>query len=289
MNAPSTIEALVLIALALAPGYVFTRTITRVISQVEEPPDLRFLVTTITWGLLIHAILLLLPRWWWPNQIPKSSEILDFYFNKSLPNHAEDVGLWALVAIAFIPWLLGWATAQVLARTWFDAEIMDKFEFSIVKRTPTAWQYVTNKERSAFVVVYLKDGRSVGGCYSSKSFTSNNPRHGDIYLESRCRLNDENEFQYGVAYSEGVWIAHDVISHVEFLSKDFEFPASDADSTVANSAASSDTRASLESSTSSKAGPERRTRASAKRLIEAAAAAAFVQAIWRMMSRLNRT
>jgi hypothetical protein len=37
MDVPSTVEALVVIALVLAPGYVFTRTITRVISQVEEP------------------------------------------------------------------------------------------------------------------------------------------------------------------------------------------------------------------------------------------------------------
>src|SRR4051812_21205462 len=102
MDVPSTVEALVVVALVLTPGYVFTRTITRVISQVEEPPDLRFLVTTITWGLLIHAVLLLLP--WWPDDwMPTSGQVLDFYLSKSLPAHAQDVARWAVVTVAIIP------------------------------------------------------------------------------------------------------------------------------------------------------------------------------------------
>jgi hypothetical protein len=271
MDVPSTVEALVVAALVIAPGYVFTRTITRVISQVEEPPDLRFLMTTITWGLAIHALLLLSP--WWPQQIPRTDQVLDFYLDKSLPAHAADIARWAVVSLAVVPWVLGQITARVIAIPWIDTKILDWLEFSIVDRTPTAWQYVLNKERSAYVLVFLKDGRVIGGCYTNKSFASNNPRHGDIYLETRCHLNDANEFQYGVLHSAGVWIAHDVISHVEFR-RDVEFPTSGPDSTTCSEPTD---RPETKSRFGGKGAP-------AKRFI--ATAAAFLQTIWRVINRL---
>lgn len=53
---PTTLEALVIVALVLSPGYVFTQIARRLIAHVPEPTDLRFLLTIITLGTFIQAI-----------------------------------------------------------------------------------------------------------------------------------------------------------------------------------------------------------------------------------------
>ena len=275
MAVPSTIQALIILALVLAPGYVFTRTIARVTSEVEEPPDLRFLVTVTIWGLVIHGLLLLVSDWlpWWPRWIPQSQEILNYYSTKLLLTRAEDVALWALFSLALIPWALGQLTARIVGIEWIDKNIMDRLDLSIVQRTPTAWQYVINKEESAYALVFLKDGRVIGGCYTKNSFASANPKHGDLYLETRCQLNDAYEFQYGIPHSKGIWIAHDVISHVEFR-EDVEFPTAKPESAVVTASGTG-----TESTDHTTPRPKRGTRATTKRLAETAAATARTQAL----------
>ena len=52
---PSTIQALVILALALVPGFLFMLTLQRSVSNIETS-ELRFLLTTIATGLLIHGL-----------------------------------------------------------------------------------------------------------------------------------------------------------------------------------------------------------------------------------------
>ena len=48
---PSTVQALVILALALVPGFLFMLTLQRSVSNIETS-ELRFLLTTIATGLL---------------------------------------------------------------------------------------------------------------------------------------------------------------------------------------------------------------------------------------------
>lgn len=54
---PTTIEALVIIALVISSGYVFAKLAGDVIAFGSEQSDLHFLLPTITYGTIIHIVM----------------------------------------------------------------------------------------------------------------------------------------------------------------------------------------------------------------------------------------
>lgn len=53
---PTSIEALLIIALILSPGYLFTTTVRRSVAYAWETSELRLVLTTITAGTLIQLL-----------------------------------------------------------------------------------------------------------------------------------------------------------------------------------------------------------------------------------------
>jgi len=51
---PTTIEALIVIALVISPGYICVRFARDVISLSRDSGDIRFLLPAITCGTLVH-------------------------------------------------------------------------------------------------------------------------------------------------------------------------------------------------------------------------------------------
>lgn len=83
---PTTIEALILIALVISPGYVCARFARDVISLTRDPGDLRFLLPAIACGTLVHIVI-----------FPWSIQILDYYRHGILRDHSLEVVVWGLV------------------------------------------------------------------------------------------------------------------------------------------------------------------------------------------------
>jgi hypothetical protein len=51
---PTTVEALLILAIALTPRFLFTLVITRTIAHLETS-DLRFMLTIVGMGIVVHG------------------------------------------------------------------------------------------------------------------------------------------------------------------------------------------------------------------------------------------
>lgn len=203
---PTTIEALVIVALVLSPGYIFTQVARRVIAHVEEPTDVRFLFTVIAAGTAIHGLM-----------FPLTSYVLDYYVARTLPQHRWAVFFWAIIVAFVVPVVLGVVVGRMTLWRWVES-LLDKIGLGYVDRMPSAWDFVMRQRRPDYVRIHLKDGGGVvGGAFGDRSFGSLDPKRADIYLERAWQLDDDGIFRQPIADSHGLWVAHDVMAYVHFL------------------------------------------------------------------------
>jgi hypothetical protein len=169
---PTTIEALVIVALILSPGYVFAQIARRFIAHVPESTDVRFLLTIITLGTLIQAVAF--PFW--------TSRIVDFYLNDQIRRHDGEVFVWSVVVCFVLPLALGLLIGSLTLWTPVDA-VLDKIGLGYVARMPSAWDYIVREPRGSYVRVHFKDGRQpIGGVFGERSVASLDPKRTDLYF-----------------------------------------------------------------------------------------------------------
>ena len=203
---PSTIEALVIVALVLAPGYVLALIASAVIAFVQtDRSDLSALLPTITCGSFVHAVL-----------SPWTLRVLGFYEDRTLADHSTELVLWGVILVLIVPAVLGILAGQILSIDAVD-RVLDKIGLGYIDRMPSAWDYVMRKDESAFVRAYLEDGTVVGGAFSARSFGSMTPGKGDLYLEQAWELDEQNEFVRPLKGTTGIWIAHSSLDRIEFF------------------------------------------------------------------------
>lgn len=200
---PTTIEALIIIALVLSPGFVFARVASGVIAFAREPGDVRFLLPTITCGTFVHIVL----SWW-------TVRIVEFYRDDALGDHPLQVVFWGFVLVFAAPAFLGVCAGQI-ANLRIVNDWLDVIGLGYVDRMPSAWDYMIRSDRPGFARVHLKDGRSIGGVFFDQSFASTTPERADLFLEELWQLDDKGAFVAPLPETQGVWIAHDVMEYVE--------------------------------------------------------------------------
>ena len=217
---PTTIEALVIIALVLSPGYIFTQVTRRLIAHIPESTDLRLLLTIITYGTVIQA--LAFPLW--------TNRILGFYLDDRLRQHQSETFLWAIGVCLLLPVALGLLLGWLIQTAPVEA-VLSRIGLGFVDRTPSAWDYAMDQPEGSWVKVRLKDdGGEIAGLFGRLSFASLDPNRADVYFEQVWRLDGFGTFVEPVPGSEGVWIAHDVIASIEFLSRPEETDGAAGDS-----------------------------------------------------------
>lgn len=202
---PTTIEALVIVALVLSPGLIFTQIARRVIAHVEEPTDVRFLLTIITAGTAIHALV-----------FPWTIRIADFYLGDHLRSHRWEAFGWAVVAVFLVPLGLGIVVGRLAVRPGIE-RALDYIGLGYIDRMPSAWDYVMRQRHPYHVRIHLKDGGVIGGVFANQSFGSLNPRRTDVYLEEAWQFDEDGNLRQAVPNSRGLWISHEVVSHVQFF------------------------------------------------------------------------
>jgi hypothetical protein len=190
---PTTLEALVIVALVLAPGYVFSLFAGEVIAFARrEQTDTSALLPTITCGTIVHAVL-----------SPWTLRVLDYYRSDTLSAHDGELVLWGTSLVLVIPALLGVATGQVSNIDMVD-QLLDKIGLGYIDRMPSAWDYVLRKEEPAFVRVYMTNGQLIAGAFSSQSFASTTPGRADICLEEAWEKDADGKLIRPIAGSSGV-------------------------------------------------------------------------------------
>lgn len=206
MALPTTIEAVVIIALIFVPGFIFVQLIRRAIAHFPESVDARHFVAILAAGMFLHVLIYPISTRW----------IVSWYLSDSLQENLTAVWLWLVLAIFVWPVVLGMATALLIPKPWID-RLLDRVGLGYIDRIPTAWDYSVLPEEGSWVKVYLRDETMIAGIFGARSFASLYSRQQDIYLEVVYNVDDLSNFTNPKVDNVGVWIAQDVISHIEFF------------------------------------------------------------------------
>jgi hypothetical protein len=172
---PTSVDSLLIIALVLTPGFIFTLIVTRTVANLIVS-ELRFLLTIVSMGIVIHGLL-----------FPWTVRIASFYTRHALLDHRWQLYAWGVITILVTPIALG------LLVSWFSRwrpidAALEHIGFSYIDRLPSAWEFITLQRQSAYVRVHLTDGRGkIGGVYSQRSFASIEPAHGDLFIQEVWR------------------------------------------------------------------------------------------------------
>lgn len=83
--------------------------------------------------------------------------------------------------------------------------------------SPTAWDCFFEQREFVWVLCHLKDGRMVGGKYSSGSSTSSYPYPQDIYIEEMWRTDDTGRFTERVPQTRGLLVRAEDCLFIEFF------------------------------------------------------------------------
>lgn len=204
---PTSIEALLVIALVLSPGYLFTTVVRRSVAYAWETSELRLVLTTITAGTLIQLL----------GSPLGTITIINHYFAGTLMHNLSDLLVWALLVCVTLPVLSGAFFGWLIARTPVD-HVLEKFGLGFYDRTPSAWDYAAQEHDGVWVRIHLKDNQGIiAGKFGQDSFASLDPKRPDIYLQEAWLVDEHGNFVKPIVDSLGVWVAHDVMAYAHFL------------------------------------------------------------------------
>lgn len=204
---PTSIEALLIIALVLSPGYLFTIVVRRSVAYAWETSELRLVLTTITAGTLIQLL-----------GTPLGTiGIINHYYAGTLMQNLSDLLRWALLVCVVLPVVSGAFLGWLIARPRID-RVLERFGLGFYDRTPSAWDYAAQEHDGVWVRIHLKDNQGIiAGKFGQDSFASLDPKRPDIYLQEAWLVDEHGNFVRPIVDSLGVWVAHDVMAYAHFL------------------------------------------------------------------------
>jgi hypothetical protein len=117
------------------------------------------------------------------------------------------------LALAFVllvfPILLPFGWTWLLRRRWVQAIVQSPYA--------TSWDWYFARRQPVFLLIHLADGSLVGGYWGERSHASSYPEHGDLYLRSVYKVNEEGHFEGPVDGTDGLLIRKDQYSYIELF------------------------------------------------------------------------
>lgn len=141
-----------------------------------------------------------------------------YFVYKSGYYAAHPIGTIFLVFLAILgtPVLISLLISYSYGKQW-ERRVREKIGLRYIDPIPTAWEsMLVQKDQPEWVMILLKDGSTVGGIYSSKSYGSTDLAHQDFFLEQVCRLDSDGKSWEFVPHSKGMYIPAEQIVLIEF-------------------------------------------------------------------------
>lgn len=208
---PSSIQAVIIIALFLMPGFI-ARSVLSSVYSASEPSEARLALTAVTLSCVNYGVWswLLILSWrghWYENN-------------------------WCLAFLAalilFLSPVLGTLVVVKLMRTEKLRRVRETF--GIRHPAPKAWDYFFGTGAPCWVIATLKSGRVIGGYYGTESFASSFPHEEDLYLELLCDMTPDGRLNGISSLTLGAIIRMEDVELLEFFAyipQEFALEASD--------------------------------------------------------------
>lgn len=201
---PNSINAVLIIALVLAPGYITLWIVRQRIDQFTVWSDVEFLTATIAVGVVIQAI-----AFPWLGDAVTSD-----YADRNISNEYCLV-LWFVQILVVTPLALGTGISWVINK---HESRLSIFGLNATARIPRAWTHCFRQEEGTYVRVWLADKPEtvIGGKFSTRSFASTDNDFPDLFIEEVWELDKDDWFARPATHSAGIWISPSAISRIEF-------------------------------------------------------------------------
>jgi len=199
---PTSIAALVILLLAIAPGYVAVATWARARTWKGPSGDLRTILQALVLSAIVQAIVLPLTVVW----------ILPI--RSSWEHYPGRLAVWAVGTVIVLPLILGIAGARLYDIVFATDEQRNTGWRARVDRlvgaaiAPTVWDTVFpgRVPPSGFLVLEFTDGRRVGGVFASESIVQTSPEPHGLFLEREWVIADDGSVWYEVPATQGLLI-----------------------------------------------------------------------------------
>lgn len=93
--------------------------------------------------------------------------------------------------------------------------LFEKININKIHPVPTAWDYYFSKQEASWIIVTLKNGKTIYGEFSDNSFASSDPEERDLYIEKTYSINEDMTWAEDEK-SKGILISKDEIETIEF-------------------------------------------------------------------------
>lgn len=204
---PSTLEALAIFAVAIAPGYGFLSGFQYQRSHTPPERDLYLLAQAFITSAVWIAV-----TWW-----PVGHLLSGWTADESLQDH-EFMAWLLLCSFLLLPYgpgrLIG--TVVGIAGKRKSGPLFQLFRRLGFYRHATLWEstWTEAKDRGgAIVVIRLRDGSTVEGQFSGGSLADSSPRKPRLYLEKAYGWNKDGQ---RVIFPRGAYLEGDQIAAVQF-------------------------------------------------------------------------
>lgn len=201
---PTSETALVILLLAIAPGYIATSTWARARTWEGRSSDLRTVIQAIVLSAVVQAVLSPLTVVW---IIP---------VRKTLANYPARVTVWVLLAVLVIPVAIGlgwgWVTDKFFDPV--DERVRGTFP-RLVNRVvhapapPSIWDWFFTADRAparGFLVIEFNDGNRIAGAFANSSLVLTSPEPHGLFLEREWEMDEEGNVVNELPGSRGILI-----------------------------------------------------------------------------------
>jgi hypothetical protein len=204
---PTSLNAVLIIALLIAPGYLTLGMIRRRHQLTPIKSEVEFVVATITAGVLVQGIAYL-----WPGR-----RVISDYADGVI-DHTGLLVAYLIAVLCILPLICGVGASWILRQFSHRLAIAGMDE---IARTSYAWMFIGNRKEGSYVRIWLKSNpsRAIAGKLSTESFVSMEEDQPDLYLEEDWDLDENDWFRSPSPHSAGMWVSRKAIDHIEFKSQ----------------------------------------------------------------------
>jgi hypothetical protein len=205
---PSTVEAVVIFTVMIAPGYLLTQGIAQGRNVDADLPDLHVLAKAV-----VASVLWLIATWWWATEA-----LIRWVGNDTVDMHSAGAVTWRAAVLIVGPYVVGRILGAAVKGKWKAiSPVLEAMGIASTRGTPWdfAWQEVTKGGKPLLVVVTLDDGSKVAGQFAGGSRATVSPQLPEIYLEQAYEVKKDGTPSV-VVYDRGLHVAGDKISAIAF-------------------------------------------------------------------------
>lgn len=129
--------------------------------------------------------------------------------------YSVEYWIWILVITIVVAALLAFILGVIKQKGVIEW-LFEKLNLNKIHPIPTAWDYYFSKQMESWVIVTLKNGKTIYGKFSTNSFASSDSDERDLYIEKTYSVDDDMIWKDN-GKNMSILIKYDEISTIEFL------------------------------------------------------------------------